>query len=115
MTGAGRRLERGQVTVHRHGQTPGFFMADLLTISGMTQDPKTCQGPMFAAARYKDSRHRRELCKRHPVARTIDRAPPQPCTRVHQAENEQASRPPSFPISIVLRETTCPRRVCINE
>jgi hypothetical protein len=70
---------------------------------------------MFAVAKYKDSHRRRELCKRHPVDRTIGRAAPQPCTRVHQAENEQASRPPSFPISIVLRETTCPRRVCINE
>jgi ABC-type Fe3+-hydroxamate transport system substrate-binding protein len=51
---------------------------------------------MFAGARYKDSRHKRELCERHLVARTTDRAVPQPCTRVHQAENEQGVRPPSF-------------------
>ena len=69
-----------------------LFIADLPIITGMTPDPKACQAPMFAVEKYKDSHRRRELCKRHPVARTTDRVPPQPCTRVHQAENEQASR-----------------------
>jgi hypothetical protein len=73
-----------------------LFITDLPIIAEMTPDPKTCQAPMFAVAGYKDSHHRRELYKRHHLARTIDRVSPQPCTRIHQAENEQASRPTFF-------------------
>jgi hypothetical protein len=51
-------------------------------IAGMTPDPKACQAPMFAVEGYRDSRHRHELCKKHPVARTTDRAPPQPGIRI---------------------------------
>ena len=76
MTGAGRHPELGvdvkQVPVHRHGQTRVSIITDLPIIAGMTPDPKSGQAPMFAVAGYKGSHYQRELCKRHPVARTID-------------------------------------------
>ena len=83
----------------RHPQLSFLFITDLPVIAGMTPDPNAYRASMFAVARYKDSHHRCELGKRHPVDRTTGRAPPQPCTRVHPAGNELVSRPPSFPRS----------------
>jgi hypothetical protein len=112
MTKAGRHLGLGvdvkQVPIHRHEHTGVSFITDFPIIAGMTPDPTAYRASMFAVAGYKDYHHRRELCKRQPLVRTIDRAPPQPCIRAHQAENEWASRPPSFPRSNRLPASSLP-------